>query len=115
MCEKCGGRMVPVSGSTIRCIACGYQDDPRAKKKASAPVSAPYIQPGAESAATPGTKSPLLSTPCPTCGLTARRVGSAKYEWVCDNGHQFALNATGSNDFAALNVAKIGPISMGGQ
>jgi hypothetical protein len=75
-----------------------------------------YVQPGTELMQASGvTNSPTSTTVCPYCGLTARRVGSAKFEWICDNAHQFALSATGSGDLKLLDASDIGPISMGGE
>jgi hypothetical protein len=114
-CPSCSCKTIQhISGSILRCSQCGFQHDSKAKKKVSTPARAAFVQPGAEGAGTPGQKFPALSTACPTCSLPSRRVGSSKFEWICDNGHQFALNATGSNDVKLLDPADIGPISMGG-
>ena len=113
-CPDCKSRtMRPVSGSISRCIQCGFQIDAKARKKIETPVSAPYVQPGGVS--TPGTNFPVLTTACPFCTLQARRIGSAKYEFRCDNNHVFCLDKTGTQDAALLDVNDIGPIMMGSE
>jgi ribosomal protein L37AE/L43A len=113
-CPQCGfGTMRQVAGSIIRCSQCGHQEDTKAKKHVATIVSAPYVQPGG---ASPGAHFPALSHTCPSCGLEARRIGSAKFEFRCDCGCQFSLNATGINDVKTFDPAqKAGPIAMGAQ
>ena len=113
-CPQCHCKVIQqISGSILRCSACGHQEDSRAKKRpADHTPAAPYVQPGADE--TSGKHSPAMIADCPYCSLRARRIGSAKFEFICDSGHQFTFNAFGNKTTALLDTEDIGPIAMGG-